>query len=335
MPSSGPLNTSHSPKDSQSPQSSQEGRLPKAFEQTPAPLQSPLAYISASTQASPVIPLPPLSATIGTALYTLPPLAHTTRTPASTILPFDILSRENTADDHVFQNLQRDNANLISAYAEAKLHIADLNRTVQASSLEFNKLIKERQGLKASIDILEAEIEELQNSIEQSQRHGIAKDTQYSQIVEMSSRLQIQATADAQQRKSEKDQWSCEKGSMQQTITTLRSEVRSLRRTYSGRSPPTRERPRATAKERYDEILDITTSSPSRLEDELRKLQTTNSDLEVALDHVREEHAKLVHHIEKLGDVGMNIQRHLLDAGAEVEVSRSSTRGRPFGHGDG
>jgi len=69
----------------------------------------------------------------------------------------------------------------------------------------------------------------------------VAKDTQYSQIVEMSSRLQIQATADAQQRNSEKDQWVRDTGVIQQTITTLRSEVRLLRKTYSGLAPPIRD----------------------------------------------------------------------------------------------
>ncbi len=57
----------------------------------------------------------------------------------------------------------------------------------------------------------------------------------------MSCRLQIQATADAQQRNYEKDQWVRERGNMQQTIATLRSEVRLLRKTCSGLAPPIRD----------------------------------------------------------------------------------------------
>lgn len=174
-------------------------------------------------------------------MYTLPSLSLATRTSTSITPPFHKLTPEATTNDITLQNLPRDNADLVSAYANAKHQTADLDKTVLASTLEFNKLIKERQSLKAKTDVLEAESEELQNSIEHSQRHSVAKDTQYSQIVEMSSRLQIQATADAQQRNYEKDQWVRERGNMQQTIATLRSEVRLLRKTYSGLAPPIRD----------------------------------------------------------------------------------------------
>jgi len=113
-------------------------------------------------------------------MYTLPSLSLATRTSTSITPPFHKLSREATTNDITLQNLQRDNADLVSTYAKAKLQIADLDKTVLASSLELNKLIKERQSLKAEIDVLKAEIEELQNSIEHSQRHSVAKDRRYS-----------------------------------------------------------------------------------------------------------------------------------------------------------
>jgi len=85
----------------------------------------------------------------------------------------------------------------------------------------------------------------------------VAKDTQYSQIVEMLSRLQVQATADAQQRNSEKDQWVRDTGVIQQTITTLRSEVCLPRRTYSGLAPRIRDGFGTLANETGDGALDL------------------------------------------------------------------------------
>lgn len=104
--------------------------------------------------------------------------------------------------------------------------------------MKFSKLIRECQSLKAKIDVLEAEIEYLQSSIEQSHRHGVADDAQYSQIVEMSSRLQTQATSDVQQWGSEKKRWVKDRVDMQQTSTGLKSEVRVLRETCRGLSEP-------------------------------------------------------------------------------------------------
>jgi len=185
-PSPRPLHTSRSPEDSQSPQSSQESRMLKAFDRQSIQTQSPsegnltLAYTPSSIQPIAAFSLPPPSSTSGSAMYTLPSLSLATRTSTSITPPFHKLSREATTNDITLQNLQRDNADLVSAKANAKLQIADLDKTVLASSLEFNKLIKERQSLKAEIDVLKAEIGELQNSIEHSQRHSVAKDTRYS-----------------------------------------------------------------------------------------------------------------------------------------------------------
>ncbi|KAK4694766.1 hypothetical protein P7C71_g2866, partial [Lecanoromycetidae sp. Uapishka_2] len=252
------------------------------------------------------------------ATYTLPPLSLSSRTTTSTTPPFDKLSSESTTDDRFFQDLQRDD---ISAYAPGKIQVADLDKAVRTSSLDFEKLVKERQVLKAKVDVLEAEIEELQNTIEQSKRHSVAKDTQYSQIVEMSSRLQIQATAGAKHQRLQMDEWSIEKGTMQQTITSLRSEVRMLRRAYNGFSPPTQDSFVTSADEMFDGELDDAQSSPIRLAAEVRSLRHANAALKDALEHVREEHTQLMEQIEKLGDVGKKMQTHLMRGNAhDVET---------------
>lgn len=261
-------------------------------------------------------------------MFTLPPLSLSTRTSISTTPPFEKLSREPTTNEPILQNLQRENADLVAAYAHSKIHIADLDKTVQSSSLELNKLFQERQSLKAKVDVLEAEIEELQNSIEHSQRHSVAKDTQYSQIVEMSSRLQIQATADTQQRTFEKNQWVKERGDMQQTIITLRSEVRSLRKIYSGLSAPLHHRSGTSSKDTFRD--DFTVSSPVALQAELRDMQQTNSNLEDALEKVRQEHTQLVLHVERLGGISRNMQTHLRDAGADGLNSQGPNGAGPW-----
>ena len=240
-------------------------------------------------------------------MYTLPPLTVFSRTPSSNTPPFDRISHEPPTGNAALQNLQRDNTSLTSAYSAAKQHITELENTVQASSAEFGKLIKERQSLKAKIDVLEAEVEELQSNMEQSQRQSEARDTQYSHIVQMSTKLQTQAVTDGQQRDHERHQWTREKAGMQQTITSLRSEVRMLRRSHGGFPPASTARGQAKG----SELEDSGDLSPAGLEEEMRHLQHVNSSLEDSLEHVRKEHAQLIQHIEKLGGIGRNIQRHL------------------------
>ena len=211
-------------------------------------------------------------------------------------------------DDSAIQNLQRSNSDLESAYSQAQSRIAELDKAVQASRMEISKLFRERQSLKAKIDVLEAEVEDLQSGTEVSQQHTAAKNAQYSQMLDLSTRLQSQAVFETQQRKVEKERWELEKHELLQTITFLRSQSRTMHTGYDKFSQSIQPRDgeeRLTSEARLGDI------PTTELETEVEILRHANSVMEDTMAKVRREHAQLSAYVEKLGDTGRNIQRHL------------------------
>ena len=203
--------------------------------------------------------------------------------------------------------LQRENADLASAYAQAQIYIADLDTKVQASRAENGKLAKERQIMTGKIDLLEAQLEELEQSVQETQEHTAARDAQYSRIVELSTRLQSQGTA-------EQHEWLSEKQTMQSVIDSLKTEVMGLRKAYAnyGKSTnpspsPVNDYPRGT------EGHPNPSAEPSShgLITEVEALRRANARMEDALAEVRGDNAQLAKYLEKLGGVERNMQMHL------------------------
>ena len=226
---------------------------------------------------------------------------------------------ETWSDDPNLQSLQRENADLISAYSQAQARIAELDATLQASSAEVAKLFKERQGLKAKIEILEAEAEELQSNADQSQQHTFAKDAQYSQILEFSTRLQTQSMSDSQQRKLDYEKWEHERQAMLQTITNLRAEVRTLRKSYGSVAQMQLQ---STDGSSTGPTVTHGSSTSNDLEAEVQVLREANTVMQNTLNKVRQEHMQLSDYIGKLEGIGRNVERHLQASEVVVDTPR-------------
>lgn len=312
-------NTSQSSEESPSPQSSHEGRLPKVADSQPdsgvrpgASFEAILTHLEAPLQTSlAALTLPAPSPTSST-VYTLPPISLPSPRRGSYTSNLGGISYEPGAHDLTTQKLQRENASLVSAYSSAQVRIADLEQAAQASSLDIGKLVKDRQKLKAKIDVLEAEVDELQTGIELSQQHTVAKDAQYSHIVELSTKLQTQAASDTHQRRAEQEQWAYETQEMQNIIATFRSEIQNLRTgeaTILISKVVNKDGIADTKGQRLDGASSTTLYAGLRTEPTTSHL--AKSGMEDALIGVRKEYAQLTDCIEKLGIIGENIQTHL------------------------
>lgn len=234
---------------------------------------------------------------------------------------------ETWSDEPTLRSLQRENADLISAYSQAQARIAELDATLQASSAEVAKLFKERTGLKAKIEILEAEVEELQSNAEQSQQHTFAKDAQYAQILDFSTKLQTQALSDSQQRKLDYERWEGERQAMLQTITNQRAEVRTLRKSYG--SVPKMQLQSAEGSSTGPTVTHASSTS-NDLEAEVHTLREVNMVMQNTLNKVRQEHIQLSAYIEKLEGIGRNVERHL--QASQIAVDAPRVPDAPRGH---
>ena len=187
---------------------------------------------------------------------------------------------------------------------------------IQASRAENGKLAKERQILTGKIELLEAQLEELEQSIQQTQEHTAAKDAQYSRIVELSTRLQSQGAA-------EQHEWSSEKKSMQGVIDSLKNEVKGLRKAYASYAKLIN--PSPSPIDDYHRRIEghpkpSAESSSHGLISEMEALRHANVRMEDALTGVRGDHAQLAEYLEKLGSIERNVQMHL----QRVETARGT-----------
>ena len=255
---------------------------------------------AAPQAASASITLPSLSPP-SSAAYTLRPIAL----PSPGSAHFGNLTPVKQSGDSTSQTFQHKNANLVSTYSSAPVRSADLDEDAQASKLEITKLVRDQRRLRAKNEALEAEINELHASIEVAQQHTAAKDAQYSQMVELSTKLQSHGIADAQRHKAQQEQWAHEKRDMEQLIAVMKSEIESLRSDRRSSTAP-----------QFDRLGLPTGSLAIADVGGLETLSKTN--MQDALNTLQKDHAHLVDYLEKLGNIGRKMQTHLQDLGTEA-----------------
>ena len=324
LPPSQHSHTSQSSEASVSPHSSQEEPTPTTFGRLPSftagtGISSGIVgnRIDASSHASSSTTFPATSPT-SSATFTLPPMALSPPGPALSTTDSGNLPHQIGADRLTTQTLQHENADLITAYTHAQIYIADLDAKVQASHTENLKLAKERQRLTSKIELLEAQLEEMEQRIQQTQKHTVAKDAQYSRIMEFSTRLQSQGATESQARKAEQHEWAREKQSMQNVIDSLKNEVNGLRKAYAHHTNLTASAPSPT-----DDSHHGTEGNPDSLAKcsshdliaEIEALRSTNARMEDALAGVRGDNARLGQYLEKLGSVEKTIEMRLQKVG--------------------
>lgn len=316
LPLSQQSNISQSSEADSSPHSYQEGQTLKTISTfPPLTLQSRIptdvveTRIDASFHSSPSKMRLPIPSATSSATLTLPPIALSSPGSASYTPQSGNLPPKSGTDYLTIQLLQRENTDLASAYTQAQTHIADLDTMFQASRVENGKLAKERQRLTGKMEFLEAQLDEVEQSIQQSQEHTAAKDAQYSRIVDLSTRLQ--------------NEWSFEKKSMQSVISYLTNEVDGLRKAYVGPAKVTNLLPSPVednSNETENNPNTTAESSSHELIAEMKALRLANARMKDALAEVRGDNEKLAECVEKLGSVEKDIRTHL----RKVESARGS-----------
>ena len=303
---------SQSSEASTSPHSSQEGQTPKTVEHLPSlTARTGIAYefgdtrLDASSHSSSSGMRLPTPSPTSSATYITPPIAWSSSRPASyTPRSINLLHKSGTDDK----------TDLATAYAQAQIIIADLDTKFQASRVENGNLAQERQRLVGRIELLEAQVEQLEQSVQQTQTHAAVKDAQYSRIVELATRLQRQAAAECEARKLEQHEWFSDKRSMQSVIDSLKIEMNGLRKAYTSFAQSTNPTP-APIDHHHGEMegnpMSAAESSSHKYIADMEVLRRANARMEDALAGVERDNAQLAENIEKLGSLEKNIQMRL------------------------
>jgi chromosome segregation ATPase len=112
------------------------------------------------------------------------------------------------------QTLQREYDSLLQKLERQRTKCATLEKKFEVSDVEINSLTDEKERLNVHVAMLEAQVEELQQSRDETRKQLVDNGAQYMRIMEMANRLQAQGAED-------KKRWESEKAELRQRIKVL------------------------------------------------------------------------------------------------------------------
>ncbi|KAL1612081.1 hypothetical protein SLS60_000304 [Paraconiothyrium brasiliense] len=233
-----------------------------------------------------------------TLLPVSPPAAAATQTSAQSALLQD-LQHQISVKTIALQTLQREYDSLLQKLDRQRTKCATLEKKFEVSDVEINSLTDEKEKLQAQVAAMEYQVEELQESRDESRRQLVSNGNQYMRIMEMANRLQAQSADD-------KKRWDAEKMELQQRIKTLEEAmVTGPNSEHPDQSPPS------------SIVLAHTsgTTNPSSAETinvlraEIGRLRIRTQTLQTALRTMKEEGQSIQEAAKKLLESGSNMDR--------------------------
>ncbi|KAF1964872.1 hypothetical protein BU23DRAFT_49472 [Bimuria novae-zelandiae CBS 107.79] len=260
--------------------------------QAPQPTRPTMLPSPSSMHFSSVSTLAPIS----------PPVPAATQAAAQSTFLQD-LQHQISVKTIAHQSLQREYENLLQKLDRQRTKCATLEKKFEVSDVEINNLTDEKEMLLAQVAAMERQVEELQESRDESRRQLVANGAQYMRIMEMANRLQAQSAED-------KKRWDAEKAELQQRIRVLEEAmVTGTDSDHPDRSPP----PSIIFAYSSGSRASPSTETINVLRGEIGRLRIRTQTLEKALQTTKEE--------------GMSIQeaaKTLMNSGGKIE---QATRG--------
>jgi chromosome segregation ATPase len=112
------------------------------------------------------------------------------------------------------QTLQREYDSLLQKLERQRVKSQALEKKFEVSDAEINSLTDEKERLAGQVQVLEAQVDELQISRDEARKMGADSAAQYMKIVEMAGRLQGKGVED-------KKTWEKERDTLVRRITEL------------------------------------------------------------------------------------------------------------------
>ena len=254
--------------------------------QAPQPIRSAMLPSPSSMQFPSIANLPSIS----------PPATAGTQASAQSTLLQD-LQHQISVKTIAHQTLQREYDSLLQKLDRQRTKCATLEKKFEVSDVEINSLTDEKEKLQAQVVALEMQVEELQESRDESRQHLVANGAQYMRIMEMANRLQAQSAED-------KKRWDVEKAELQQRIKVLEEAmVVGTDPDRPGSPPPSIVLAHArTTPSSSNETISV-------LRAEINRLRIRTHTLETALKTMKEEGLAIQEAARRLAESGSKIEQ--------------------------
>jgi chromosome segregation ATPase len=198
-----------------------------------------------------------------------------------------------------FQTLQREYDSLLQKLERQRTKCATLEKKFEVSDVEINSLTDEKEKLYATIAALETQVEEVQQSRDEARQQLVSQGAQYSQIMDMASRIQGQGAED-------KKKWEAEKSDLEQRIRLLEEAMvtgaaQDTPDADNTSSPGGASRTSVTPSASQSETINV-------LRAEVGRLRSRTQALETALQSMRQESISI-----------QAVARQLMECGGKIE----------------
>ncbi|KAL5383929.1 hypothetical protein DPSP01_005729 [Paraphaeosphaeria sporulosa] len=266
---------------------------PNSPMQAPQPTRSTVLPSPSSMHFPGGVSLPPVS----------PPTAATTQTSAHSVL-LQELQHQVSVKTIALQTLQREYDSLLQKLERQRTKCATLEKKFEVSDVEINSLTDEKEKLQAQVAAMEYQVEELQESKDESRRQLIANGSQYMRIMEMANRLQTQSADD-------KRRWDAEKSELQQRIKVLEEAmVTGTNSEHPSHSTP----PSIVLAHTPGSTSSSSAETINVLRTEIGRLRIRTQSLETALHTMKEEGRSIQEAAKKLLESSCKIEQATQDA---------------------
>lgn len=268
---------------------------PQSPMQAPQPMRSTILPSPSSLNFSSVPTLPSMS----------PPSAAGQTSAQSAHL--QDLQHQISVKTLAFQTLQREYDSLLQKLERQRTKCATLEKKFEVSDVEINSLTDEKEKLYEQIATLETQVEDLQQSRDEARRQMVAQGAQYSQIMDMASKIQGQGAED-------KKKWETEKSDLEQRIRLLEeamvssaAEQTPSEAMHASSASPcvtagTGEQKSVTPGASQSETINV-------LRAEVGRLRSRTQSLEIALQTMRKESISIQEAARQLVESGSKIER--------------------------
>jgi len=256
----------------QAPQPSRPGMLPSP---------SSMSFVNVAT-------LPPISPSVTASSQASAQTAH-----------LQELQHQISVKTLAFQTLQREYDSLLQKLERQRTKCATLEKKFEVSDVEINSLTDEKEKLQAQVAAAEYQVEELQESRDETRRQLVANGAQYMRIMEMANRLQAQSAED-------KKRWEGERAELQQRIKVLEE---AMVIGSDSQNPERSTSPPNAVIVGLGPVNSSTTETINVLRAEISRLRIRTQTLESALQTMREESLSIQAAAKKLMESGGKIEQ--------------------------
>ena len=211
-----------------------------------------------------------------------------------------------------YQILQGEHDKLLAAFTRSQTRCATLDRKSQASETEINNLLEEQARMQLQIEAYENQVEDLQGSKDEACRQSSSTGAQYTQIIDMSSKLQAKGVEDSKRWKEEKKALENEKAEMMAKIERLEDGRKVSALNFSSRQNTLAPQSRSSLFMNFSHNIEptedaISSTSIDVLREEIIRLRMINSDTQQDLKGVRGENVHIKEIISMLDGVSRRI----------------------------